>query len=626
MIELRMNIYLCLIPKSLDHHNCLNNIPPMYKYFFLFFLALSTNFLLAQDNRLALQYFQNGEYEKSASVYNKLFKKTKSDFYFDKYIESLIALEDYDQCEKAIRKQIKEKPQNVNLYVTFGKLYEIQGEQEKAEAKYQEAIKQLPKDQYIITRLASAFMKLQRYDEAILTYEKGSRLLKDKKVFSYNRGELYRRKGDYPKMIENYINTVVYNPQQMRSIKTLIQRFMPKEFYEELQIQLYDRIQEQDDNEALVELLTWVFVQQKDYASALRQVKALDIRTNGTGSRVYDLAEIAANDKDYKTAIKAYDYIVQTKGKSASFYIDSKREGLKCQRLLLLSSSDFNKEDLMQVESQYKSFLDEFGRTKNTASVILEYAELEAFYLNNIKKAIEILLPVINYPGIEPNILAKTKLRLADFYLMDAERWEATLLYGQVDKAHKEGPLGHQARYKNAMLSYYFGDFEWAQSQFDVLKASTSKLISNDAIDRSIFIMDNMGLDTSTLALEMYAQAELLNFQNRFDESIALLDTLKHKFPKHSLEDDVLYLMAQIDKRQHKYEDAVQKLQAVLEQFPEEIRADNALFEMAEIYETNLKNIAKAKELYERLFLEYDNSTLAIEARKRFRRLRGDDL
>lgn len=598
----------------------------MNKFIFLFFLVISASFLSAQDNRLALQYFQNGEYEKAASVYNKLFKKTKSDFYFDKYIESLISLEDYDKCTKEIKTQIKQKPQKVNLYVTLGNLYEIQNLQKKAEAEYKKAIEQLPKDQYITTRLASAFLKLQRYDEAIQTYEKGSQLLKDEKIFAYNMGELYRRKGDYPKMIENYINTVVYNPQQMRSIKTLIQRFMPKEFYEELQTQLYDRIQEQDDNEILVELLTWVFVQQKDYASALRQVKALDIRTNGSGANVYDLAEIAANDKDYKTAIKAYDYIVKTKGKAASFYVDAKREQLRCQRLQLISSNDYSKEDLLKVKANYEDFLNEFGRTKNTAAILLEYAELEAFYLNDIKKAIEILLPVIDYPGLNPDLLAKIKLRLADFYLMDRERWEATLLYGQVDKAHKEGPYGHEARYKNAMLSYYFGDFEWAQSQFDVLKASTSKLISNDAIDRSIFIMDNMGLDTSTVALEMYAKAELLNFQNRFDESLTLLDTLMHKFPDHSLDDDVLYLMAQIDVKKHQYEAAIDKLEKILEKFPEEIRADNALFEMAEIYEKNLNNTEKAKELYEKLFLEYDNSTLAIEARKRFRRLRGDDL
>ncbi|HHB51870.1 MAG TPA: tetratricopeptide repeat protein, partial [Saprospiraceae bacterium] len=530
------------------------------------------------------------------------------------------------KCTKDIKTQIKLKPQKVNLYVTLGNLYEIQNLQKKAEAEYKKAIEQLPKDQYITTRLASAFLKLQRYDEAIQTYEKGSQLLKDEKIFAYNMGELYRRKGDYPKMIENYINTVVYNPQQMRSIKTLIQRFMPKEFYEELQTQLYDKIQEQDDNEILVELLTWVFVQQKDYASALRQVKALDIRTDGSGANVYDLAEIAANDKDYKTAIKAYDYIVKTKGKAASFYVDAKREQLRCQRLQLISSNDYSKEDLLKVKANYEDFLNEFGRTKNTAAILLEYAELEAFYLNDIKKAIEILLPVIDYPGLNPDLLAKIKLRLADFYLMDRERWEATLLYGQVDKAHKEGPYGHKARYKNAMLSYYFGDFEWAQSQFDVLKASTSKLISNDAIDRSIFIMDNMGLDTSTVALEMYAKAELLNFQNRFDESLTLLDTLIHKFPDHSLDDDVLYLMAQIDVKKHQYEAAIDKLEKILEKFPEEIRADNALFEMAEIYEKNLNNTEKAKELYEKLFLEYDNSTLAIEARKRFRRLRGDDL
>lgn len=64
--------------------------------------------------------------------------------------------------------------------------------------------------------------------------------------------------------------------------------------------------------------------------------------------------------------------------------------------------------------------------------------------------------------------------------------------------------------------------------------------------------------------------------------------------------------------------------QKILDHHLEEIRADNALFALAQLYETNLGDVEKAKELYERLFIDFSNSTLAVEARKRFRILRGD--
>jgi hypothetical protein len=47
---------------------------------------------------------------------------------------------------------------------------------------------------------------------------------------------------------------------------------------------------------------------------------------------------------------------------------------------------------------------------------------------------------------------------------------------------------------------------------------------------------------------------------------------------------------------------------------------------MAELYELQLNDPAKAMELYEKIFIDYSSSTFSIEARKRFRRLRGDNV
>lgn len=584
-------------------------------------------FVQAQDARLAQQYYRNGEYEKAAVLYEQLFQSNENnDFYFDRYVECLLSLEDYDNAEKVVKRQLRRQPDNVKLYVTYGKLYERQFEDEEAQKQYRKAIDNLPRDRFAVIKLANAFSSLTKYDLAIEAYEKGTQLLKDDQIFAYYLADLYRRKGDSEKMIKYYLNSLEANPSRLENLQTIFQRYLSEEDFLELQKQLYTRIQENDNAAYYPELLAWVFIQRKDYKNAFRQVRALDRRLRENGGRVYQLAQIAANDKDYNAAIEAYDYIVDSKGSNSTFYIDAKRESLRARRNKIVEGYEFTREDLMELEQQYEGFLQEFGRSKITASIILELAKLEALHLNNLNKATELLQEILEFPNVDPNLEAIAKLNLGDYYLMDGEIWEATLLYSQVDKAFKEDVLGHEARYRNAKLSYYNGDFQWAQAQFDVLKASTSKLIANDALDLSVFIMDNLGLDSTVAALNLYAKADLLVFQNQFDQAFLKLDTLLNEFPEHSLEDDVLYLKAKIYKKKRAFDTAAEMLQTIIDKHPDEIRADNAIFELAELYELHLGDIEKAKMLYETLFIDYSGSTFAVEARKRYRRLRGDDV
>ncbi len=581
-----------------------------------------------QEAQLAQQYYLNGEYEKAASLYKKLYEANpRQEFYFDRHVQALMAIGQYDTAEKAIRKELKRHPERVKLYVTLGYLKEQQYQLEEAERYYAEALRKMPADQFGITRIASAFTSLRKYDYAIKAYERGSELLKKPYVFSYNLAELYRRMGNVEMMITHYLNSLSMNPARLNNIQSLLQRYLKDdEDLSILQRQLYQRIQQDKDAIHFVELLSWLFIQKGDYLNALRQAKALDKRLDGNGGRVYRLGRIAALDGAWDAAIAAFEYIVNEKGPASTFYVDAKREALRARREQLVSGYQWNEDDLLTLEAAYISFLDEFGRNTATAEIMMELSELQANYLHNLPKAIEILKQVVQLPGLKPQLLGEAKLRLGDLYLTTGDVWEATLLYSQVDKAFKEDRLGHEARLRNAKLSYYIGDFEWAQAQCKVLKASTSKLIANDAIDLSVFIMDNLGLDTTAESLQLYAQAELLTFQNRFDEAFAKLDTLLQKFPDHSLQDDVLYAKAHLYTKLRQHDQAISMYRQIIEQHPEEIRADNALYELAQLYDQVLNQPDKAMELYEKLFLDYPSSILAVEARKRYRQLRGDSI
>ncbi len=579
-----------------------------------------------QDSKLAEQYYLDGEYEKAAVIYKKLsVASNATDYFFDRYVDCLAELEEFEEAEKELKSALKKNPKRFQLYVTYGGLFERQGKPDEALAQYQKAIKKIPADRFLTVKLANAFMAETKYDLAAQTFEAGAKMLNDDQIFSYNLGDLYRRKGEPDKMVENYLNSLKGNAGRLRSIQTLFQRYLDLEDYEELQGQLYARIQDYPKTTVYIELLSWSFIQQKDYASALQQTKALDMRLGENGARPFQLAGIAFEAGDFATAVAGYDYIIQ-KGPQGAFYIDAKKELLAAKRIELTESFDYSEDQLRTLELEYRQFLDEFGESRLTANIVAELADLQAYYLNDLDKAIQLLTRLIEFPGIKPITLAEGKISLADFYLMKGEIWEATLLYSQVDKAFEEDMVGHEARFRNAKLAYFNGDFQWAQTQFDVLKASTSKLISNDALDLSIFILDNLGLDTTTAALEKYAQADLLVFQNKFDEAKVTLDSIRSTFPGHSLEDDVLFTEANIEMKKRNFIKAAELFSKIVDDHPDEIRADNALKELAEIQELHLNDIEAAKNNYEKLFIEYSGSTFAVEARKNYRRLRGDDI
>ncbi|MFN0213120.1 MAG: tetratricopeptide repeat protein [Saprospiraceae bacterium] len=599
-----------------------------YPAFVLLFFCLNLIGLRAQspDPNLANQYFSDGEFEKAATLYSQLVEKeSRSDFYFTRYIDCLAKLEKWEEAEKSVKKQIKGQPENNALYVTYGNILDEQNKKPEAEAQYQRAIDKMASDHAAVVRLANLFITDSRYDFAIKTYERGAALTKDPNRFAYNLGDLYRRKGEPVKMTEQYLNALAADPGKLPTLQTIFARSLGAEDITELQTQLYTRIQE-SENPDFIELLAWSFVQRKDFKSALRQYKALDKRLGESGQRIMRLADDASEARDYEAAIAAYEYVITEKGQISPFFYDAKREAMQCRRRKITEGFNFTQQDLLILESEYEAFLAQYGKSNLSATIVLQLADLEAVYLRNLPKSIVLLEELKQMPGLRPDVLARLKINLGDYYMMNGDIWESTLLYSQVDKAYKEDTIGQEARFKNARLSYFNGDFQWAQAQFDILKASTSKLIANDALDLSVFIMDNLNLDTTSDAISLYAAAELLVLQNRFEEAFLKLDTLASGFPEHSLQDDILYLKARIWDKQRDYAKAIPLYTEVAEKFKDDIRADNSLYALAQIYELKLNDLEKAKEIYEKIFLDYSGSVFAVDARKRFRILRGDKI
>jgi tetratricopeptide (TPR) repeat protein len=598
----------------------------MQKAGFLFTLLIISQLCVAQLNSeeaLATQYFKTGEFDKAAAIYKKLFAKTKNLSYYDPYFISLLRTRQYDEAEQLTYKLAKNYPENYNYAVDLGRVYQERGQQEKSADWYNDLIKGLPVNEFAIRDLSAAFYRAEAFDYSVKALLAGRKLMNDQNAFAFDLISLYRYQKDKVMLIQEYLNFLVINPDMLTQAEnTLSAIFENNADYDLLKNALLHRLQKDPQNIPYAELLTWQFIQQKQFDMALKQTLALDRRLKENGERVYELSQLLLSNNAYDQTIEALNYLA-AKGPGSEYYIPAKTDLINTKSKLL-TANKYTIADLAALEKDYISLLSEFGRSPNTSFAIRQLANLQAFYLHKTKEAETEMENLLQTSGLPKTITGQTKLELGDIYILTGEVWEAALIYGQVEKQFANDPIGQEAKFRNAKLSYYQGDFDWAKAQLDVLKSSTSQLFANDALNLSLLIADNLQNETDTGALKKFASADLLIYKNEAEKALSILDSINILFPKNSLADDILMAKARIYLKNNTINEAVVQLQKITDIYSADLWGDDAVFMLAEIYETKLNQPEKAQQFYQKIITDYPGSLYVIEARKRFRHLRGD--
>jgi len=593
-------------------------------YLIIIFVLLATVKLLAQDNeaQLAVQYNANGEPQKALEIYQKLYKQN-NEAYFFAYINTLLGLKKFDEAESVTRKIIRRHPGDNPYHIMLGNICTQQGNLDKANAIYDEMLKNLPPDQMEISSLANQFYQAANIDYAIKIFLQGRKLLKNDNAFAYELINLYRFKRDKVSLTEEYLNFLPLNPNFITQAEsTLATVFEGPDDYNLLKSALLRRIQKDAQQIIYIELLTWQYMQQKEYDQALNQALALSRRQNDDGSNIHELCRTLVNNEAYDTAIRGYEYLI-AKGVGNPLYIPAKIDLINAKNLKV-TAGKYLPADLLGLEQDYITLLTEFGRNNNTVFAMQKLANLQAFKLHKLNDAQKLLESAVAIPNIRTDLLASCKLDLGDVYLLNNLPWEATLLYSQVEKDFPNTGIAQDAKFRNAKMAYYSGDFTWAKGQLDVLKAATSQLIANDALNLLLLINDNTVADSSGGALKMYARADLQIFAEQPAKALLTLDSIGTKFPNNSLGDDILMAKSRILIQQKDYADAVPLLKKIFEDHPGELWADDAVFMLGDIYDNHLDDKASAKTWYQKIITDYPGSLWINEARKRFRLLRGD--
>ncbi|MDR3693288.1 tetratricopeptide repeat protein [Mucilaginibacter sp.] len=591
-------------------------------YAFLFFSCFSSAFAQDTELQLAKQFAANGEQQKALDIYQKLYKQD-SESYFSVYVNTLLELKKFDEAEGITKKMIRKHPGDHQYVITLGTAYTQQGEVDKANALYDELIKNLPPDQGEIAALASQFYQNANIEYSIKIFEKGRKILHNDALYSYELINLYRYKRDKVALTEEYLNFLPSNPAFISQAEnTLASLYENAADYDILRIAVLKRIQKDPQQPLYPQLLTWQFMQQKDFDQALNQALALSRRLNDDGSNIFELCSTLEGNDAYDAAIRGYQYLI-SKGKDSPYYISSKIELINTKNQKV-TSGKYTEEDLLSLEKDYNGLLDEFGKNNNTVFAMQKLANLEAFKLHKLDVAQEILEEAVAITGVNRSLLASCKLDLGDISLLSGKPWNATLLYSQVEMDNQASTIGQDAKYRNAKLAYYTGDFTWAKGQLDVLKAATSELIANDALNLSLLISESLFADSTGAALKMYARADLLIYAEQPEEAIRTLDSIDTKYPANSLADGILMAKSRLLIQQKDFPAAVILLKKIAQEYGTGLWADDAVFMLGDIYENQLSDKEQAKIYYQKIITDYAGSLWINEARKRFRLLRGD--
>ncbi|PKA98721.1 tetratricopeptide repeat protein [Flavobacteriaceae bacterium MAR_2009_75] len=590
------------------------------KHLSFIFVLLFCIVSYAQEDFLAKQYFNDGDFEKAVVYYEKLVDKNprRTD-----YAEGLIAtyqqLEHYDEAEKFLLEKIEEGNVYPTLFIELGFNHTLKNEPQKAEKYYNKAISKIDENPNFGYGVGFRFQKYALLDWALQAYSR-SMELNPKLDYNYQMARVYGEQGNVEKMYESYLRLISEGRTSKSNVLRNIDAFISSDAESENNILLKKiLLQNAQKNPNILwnELLSWLFVQQKQYGSAFRQEKAIYKRMDGsTVQRLESLGEVTLEDNDVETAQEIFEYISENSNDD----ITKLNARLNLIDIKLLNLTDKN---IDEIENEYNELMNIYGYRNQTLQLQVAYSNFLTFRKNNPTKAIDILKKCLELP-LNARGTAFIKLALGDILVYDQKFNEALIYFSQIQKNLKNDVLGQNARFKVAQTSFYKGDFDWALTQLKVLRGSTSQLIANDAMQLSLLISDNSLEDSTQTALKRYARADLLAYQNKTNEAITELNEILENHKGEKIEDEALLKQGELLENQKEYTAAEFNYIKIIEFYHSGILADDAHFALGELYRNVLDQPEKAKSHYEKIILNYQDSYYSPQARKHFRRLRGD--
>ena len=577
------------------------------------------------DDKLAREFYSKKDYEKARDIFKNLYDNYGQAYYFNQYADCLILTGDLDEAEKAYKTFLKKDPKNWKSHVDLAYVYQQQGDNQKAMKYLNKMLKDVPDTRNGINEVANLLRARNFNDVALALYDRGSKNKELNYSFNLEKAYVYNSMLDFENATECYLLYLKENPEQYDMIKNRLRVMMMYDLNgnvdDVIRMALLRKTQENPENEEFSSLLMWYSLQQQDYELALMQLKALDKRSKDSyEADIVHLAQIASDNRQYDVAIDAFDYVLKKSGEGV-FYVQATVGFIRNSYAKAIAEGNSDEKFYEGLSKDIEHALKHIGYSTETLPLVAAQAEILAFELGRYDDAKTLLNNVLAM-NLPPKSKSELKLKLADVYLLTDEVWEATLLYSQVEKAMKNEPIAHEARFKNAQLRYFIGEFEWANAALKVLTAATSKLVANDAMTLSLTISDNLEYDT--IGMRRLAKADYYIYQRKYGLANIMLDSVVAYNPNEVSLPSAFYRKAKIAMNAGDYALADSLYKRVYEGYADSYIADEALIEDALLLENQLNRKEDAMKCYSKLLDYYTASVYVAQARKSYRRLRDE--
>ncbi len=572
----------------------------------------------SQNEQLAQYYYDKGDFEKAKISYEELLANIPQNTqYFLRTIDCFQQLQQFELAEKAIQNRLTKYNQG-SLLVELGYNYQLQKNDVKAKGYYEQAIERIRKNPNEVYGTANSFERKVQLEYALKAYQTATEIQPNYN-FNYQQGLLYGQLGNFDKMITTFLDEAYGNPQNSVVIQNQLSRFMTDEadnsFSDALRKALILKVQKSQDL-FWNRYLSWFYAQQKEFSKAFIQEKAIYKRNPESLGSILNLANLAIEEEDQEVAKEILDFVI----------LNTKDLALLIQAhsyLIDLKISKATEKDYTTINTEIEALLKEFEISPFSLSLQLIQAHFVTFQLKKPEQGKEIIKRALDLQ-LNTYEVAQAKMELADIFLFEEKFNQALLYYSQIEMDLKNDAVAHEASLKAAKTSYFKGDFPWALKQFKELKAANTQLIANDALEYFLLINDNTVADSTQTALKAFAKGDYLMYQNRNQEAIAQFQLVLKSFKGNEIEAVTELRLGQLYEKTGEYNLALSQYQNITDHHSDGIYIDEALFFSAEIYNKKLSDAEKAKPLYEKIIFNHQDSIYFVEARKKFRELRGD--
>ena len=581
-------------------------------------LSFFSLIVVSQNEQLAQNYIDKGEFDKAASLYEELDKKQPNNFYFcQKLVSCYQGLKQFDKAEKLLLNK-KEASNQPIIFVELGYNSQLQKDTNKAETYYKKAIEAVANQPNYAYQIGQAFEQKSLLLQAYNTYEIAQKT-NSSMNFDYQMALLQGQMGNLDVMVVKLLDYAYANVNSTLNVQNQLVFFMQDDaenvFANSLKKELLLRTQKTQDI-YWNQFLSWLYVNQKEYNKAFIQEKSIYKRNPESFDDIIQLAQICVNENENETAQAIFQFILQNTTDESTV--------LNAQYFLLKNEiSTAKPETYPLIKSKFDALLSQFGDSPFSVDIQILAAHFKAFYLNDFDNAKALLDTTMEMP-LNVRQKAKVKMELADVFVFNEKFNQAIIYYAQIQNDLPNDEFSHEASMRMAKTSFFKKDFNWAKKQASELKQASSQLIANDAVELFLLISDNSAEDSLQVALQDFSKADLLAFQNKPAAALEAFLQVLEKHKGESIEPGTLYKVAKNYEKLGNFTKAVSYYQTILDNHKDGIYIDEALFYSAEIYKAQLTDLEKAKNLYGKVVLEHPDSIYFTEARKQYRQLRGD--